>query len=64
MGFSQYNDGLLAGSQAKMLVVERTSTACEKVRELEEEKTDVVSHIWASTTLSDALSILENVKKL
>ena len=64
LGFSKYNDGLLAGSQAKMLVDERTSTACKQIRELEEKRTDVVSHIWASTTLSQALSILENVKKL
>jgi hypothetical protein len=64
LGFNQYNDGLLAGSQAKMLVDERTGTACKKVRELEEKKTDVVSQIWTSITMSDALSILENVKRL
>lgn len=64
LGFNQYNDGLLAGSQAKMLVDERTGTACKQVRELEEKKTDVVSQIWTSTTLSQALSILESVKRL
>ena len=64
LGFNQYNDGVLPGSKAKMLVDERTSTACGKVRELEEKKTDVVSQIWTSTTLSQALSILESVKRL
>ena len=64
LGFNQYHDGLLPGSQAKMLVDKRTGTACKKVKELEEKKTDVVSGIWTSTTLSQALSILNNVKQL
>jgi hypothetical protein len=64
LGFGKYNDSLIPGSKAKMLVDKRTGTACEKVRELEEKKTDVVSGIWASTTLAQALSILESAKKL
>ena len=64
LGFNQYNDGVLPGSKAKMLVDERTSAARGKVRELGEKKTDVVSQIWTSTTLSQALSILESVKRL
>jgi len=64
LGFNQYHNGLLPGSKAKMLVDERTSTTCKKVKELEEKKTDVISGIWASTTLSQALSILESVKRL
>ena len=64
LGFNQYHDGLLSGSKAKMLVDERTSAACEKVRELEEKKTDAISGIWTSTTLSQALSILESAKAL
>jgi hypothetical protein len=64
LGFGKYNDSLISGSRAKMLVGKRTGTACEKVRELEEHKTDVVSGIWASATLSQALSILESAKKL
>jgi hypothetical protein len=64
LGFGKYNDSLISGSRAKMLVDKRTGTACEKVRELEEHKTDVVSGIWASATLSQALSILEGAKKL
>jgi len=47
-----------------MLIDERTGTASEKIRKLEEKKTDVVSHIWTSTTMSQALSILEDVKRL
>jgi len=38
LGFNRY-DGLITGSQAKMLVDQRTSTACKKVRELEDRKT-------------------------
>ena len=64
LGFGKYNDSLISGSRAKMLVDKRTGTACEKVRELEEHKTDVVSGIWASATLSQALSILESARKL
>ena len=64
LGFGKYQDSLIPGSRARMLVDKRTSTACEKVRELEEKKTDVVSGIWASATLSQALSILESAKKL
>ena len=61
LGFNQY-DNLLPGSDAKMLIDKRTSTACKKVNELEEKKTDVVSGIWTSRTMSEALSILESAK--
>lgn len=65
LGFSKYNDhSLVTGSKAKMLLDKRTSTACEKVKALEEKKTDVVSGIWTSTTMSEALSILESAKGL
>jgi len=64
LGFNQYHDGLLPGSKAKMLIDERTGTACKRARELEEKKTDAISGIWASTTMSEALSILESVKGL
>ena len=65
LGFSKYQDhALIPGSKAKMLLDKRMGTACEKVKELEEKKTDVVSGIWTSTTLSQALSILDNVRGL
>jgi len=64
LGFNQYRDELLPGSRAKMLVDERAGAACENVRELEDKRTEVISGIWASTTLTQALSILESVKKL
>ena len=64
LGFPHYDGRLLPGSKAKMLVDKRTETACKRVRELEEEKTDVISKIWTSVTMADALSILENVKQL
>jgi hypothetical protein len=64
LGFGKYQDQLLPGSQAKTLVERRTETACEKVRELEDKKTDVASGIWAAATLEQALSILNSVKTL
>jgi len=64
LGFGKYQDQLLPGSQAKTLVDRRTETVCEKVRELENKKTDVASGIWASATLEQALSILNSVKTL
>jgi len=64
LGFGKYQDQLLLGSKAKMLVDKRTGTACEKVRELEDKKTDVVSRIWTSTAMSEVLSILDEVRKL
>ena len=64
LGFGIYQDTLLPGSQAKMLVDERSSSACEKISKLENMKTEAISGIWTSTTLSQALSILENVKQL
>jgi hypothetical protein len=64
LGFGKYQDSLIPGSKAKMLVDKRTSAACKRVRELDEKKTDVVSGIWTSTTMSEALSILESVKSL
>jgi hypothetical protein len=63
IGFSKYNnDTLIYGSQAKMLVDKRTSTASERVKSLEEKKTDMVSKIWTSTTMSEALEVLDEVK--
>jgi len=64
LGFSIYQDALLPGSQAKMLVDERSNSACEKISELEDMKTEAISGIWTSTTLSQALSILNNVRGL
>jgi len=63
IGFSKYNnDTLIYGSQAKMLVDKRTSTASERVKSLEEKKTDMVSKIWTSTTMAEALALLDEVK--
>jgi len=64
LGFDKYQNALLPGSQAKRLVDDRSSSACEKVRELEDMKTEAISGIWTSTTLAQALSILENVRGL
>jgi glutaredoxin 2 len=65
IGFSKYNnDALIYGSQAKMLVDKRTSTASETVKQLEDKKTDVISRIWTSATLSEALSILEEARNV
>ena len=64
VGFNQYHDALLPGSKAKMLVDQRASSASEKVRELEDMKTEVISGIWTASTLSQALSILDNVRGL
>ena len=62
-GFSKYNgDTLIHGSQAKALVDKRTSTACEKVKQLEDKKTEVTSRIWTSATITEALSVLEEAR--
>jgi len=63
IGFSKYNnDTLIHGSKAKMLVDQRASSANEKVRSLEDKKTDVVSRIWTSTMMAEALALLDEVK--
>jgi len=63
IGFSKYNnDTLIYGSKAKMLVDQRTSTASEKVKSLEEKKIEMVSRIWTSTTMAEALALLDEVK--
>jgi glutaredoxin 2 len=63
IGFSKYNnDALIYGSKAKMLVEQRTSSASEKVKSFEEKKTDMVSKIWTSTTMAEALALLDEVK--
>jgi len=64
LGFSPYQDSLLPGSQAKMLVDERSSSACQKVRELEDMKMDSISGIWTASTMTQALSIFNNVRGL
>jgi len=63
IGFSKYNnDTLIYGSKAKMLVDQRASIANEKVRSLEDKKTEIVSLIWTSTTMAEALALLDEVK--
>jgi len=63
IGFSKYNnDTLIYGSKAKMLVDQRASVANEKVRSLEDKKTEIVSKIWTSTTMAEALALLDEVK--
>jgi hypothetical protein len=63
IGFSKYNnDTLIHGSKAKLLVDQRASFANEKVRSLEEKKTYMVSKIWTSTTMAEALALLDEVK--
>jgi Rad3-related DNA helicase len=64
LGFEKYQNALLPGSQAKTLVDERSSSACEKIRELEDMKMDSISGIWTANTLSQALSIFNNVRGL
>jgi glutaredoxin 2 len=63
IGFSKYNnDTLIYGSKAKLLVDQRASSANEKVKSLEDKKTEVVSKIWTSTTMTEALALLDEVK--
>lgn len=63
IGFSKYNnDTLIYGSKAKTLVDQRASVANEKVRSLEDKKTEIVSRIWTSTTMAEALALLDEVK--
>lgn len=65
IGFSKYsNDTLIHGSKAKMLVDKLTSTTSEKVRQLEDKKTEVTSRIWTSATITEALSILEEARNV
>jgi hypothetical protein len=65
LGLSKYNDdAFVPGSKARMLLDKRTGTACERVNELEEMKTDVISRIWTSTTMPEALAVLGEAKKL
>ena len=62
LGFGQYKDSIVHGSKAKMLLDQRTSSASERVKSLEEKKTDMVSRIWTSTTMAEALALLDEVK--
>jgi len=62
LGFGQYKDSIVHGSKAKMLLDQRTSSASQKVKSLEDKKTDMVSRIWTSTTMTEALALLDEVK--
>ena len=63
IGFSKYNnDTLIYGSKAKMIVDKRTENASEKIRQLEDKKTEAISRIWTSTTMQEALSVLEEAR--
>jgi hypothetical protein len=64
IGFSKYNnDTLIYGSQAKMIVDKRTENASEKIKNLEDKKTEAISRIWTSATMQSALSVLEETRK-
>ena len=63
LGFGKYHEAPMPGSEAKKLVDERSGSASEKVKELEDMKTEAISGIWAASTLSQALSILEDIKQ-
>ena len=63
LGFGKYRDALLPGSEAKKLVDQRSGSACEKIKELEDMKTEAISGIWTASAMSQALSILENIKQ-
>ena len=63
IGFSKYNnDTLIYGSKAKMIVDKRTENASEKIKNLEDKKTEAISRIWTSTTMQSALSVLEEAR--
>ena len=64
LGFDRYQNALLPGSQARTLVNERSSSACKKVRELEDVKMDSISGIWTASAMTQALSIFNNVRGL
>ena len=64
LGLSKYNDDAFApGSKARMLLDKRTGTACERVNELEEMKTDVISRIWTAASMEEALAAFDEVRK-
>jgi len=63
IGFSKYNnDALIHGSQAKALVDSRTEEYCGRIRQLEDKKTEVISRIWTSTAMEEALAVLEEAR--
>ena len=63
IGFSKYNnDTLIYGSKAKMIVDKRTENASEKIKQLEDKKTEAISRIWTSTTMQEALSVLDEAR--
>ena len=65
IGFSKYNnDTLIYGSQAKMIVDKRTENASEKIKQLEDKKTEAISRIWTSTTMQEALSVLDEARNI
>ena len=65
IGFSKYNnDTLIYGSKAKMIVDKRTENASEKIKQLEDKKTEAISRIWTSTTMQEALSVLEEARNI
>jgi len=64
LGFSKYNDMLIPGSQAKAIMDKRTEDASEKIRLLETKKTDAISRIWISTTMAEALAVIDEAKNI
>ena len=65
LGFSRYSTNLVTpGSQAKTLIDSRTSTASQKICDLQAKRTEYIARIWASTALDEAMGVLDEVRKL
>jgi len=65
IGFPSYiNHSIVPGSQAKQLIDSRTSAASERIVALREKRTEFIAKIWASTTLDEAMALLNEVRAL
>ena len=67
LGFSRWKNDpvpIVPGSQAKQLIDSRTNTTNQKIRDLQEKRTEYIAKIWAATTLDEAMELLDEVRAL
>ena len=63
LGISKYTNLPVNGTDAHKLYKERIADTYKEVRECERRKTDIISNIWATTKVEEAMDILKSLDR-
>ena len=60
LGFPKFqHQGVQGGSQARQLIDSRAQAQSQSLRDLHEKRTEIITKIWASTALDEAMAALD-----